>query len=279
MIIECVPNFSEGRDANVISALTEAARPVLLNATSDPDHNRTVLTLAGSPHDVTEAAFRTVRTASKMIDLTKHTGVHPRLGAADIVPLVPVSSGITLEDCAKLAYTLGKRIWEELHIPVCFYEAAALRPECVRLPDIRRNNPAPDLGPAPHPTAGICVVGARNFLIAWNINLRSTDLTVAKAIAKAIRALPGVRSVGLPLSSRHQVQVSINLTDFEKTPLHVIFEAVARHCVEMAGVEIAGSELIGMIPAAALASSAGHDLHWENFKPELVLENRLCTLN
>ncbi len=273
MIIEAVPNFSEGRDARIISALAGAAKPVLLDVTSDADHNRTVLTLAGSPEQVVEATFQTIRTAAENIDLTRHSGVHPRLGAADVVPLVPVS-GITLEACAALAHTLGRRIWEELTIPVCFYEAAALRPECRCLPDIRKNHPQPDLGTEPHPTAGICVVGARNFLIAWNINLRSSDLAAARAIAKSIRTLPGVRSIGLPLESRGQVQVSINLIDFENTPLHVIFDAVADY-----GIEIAGSELIGMIPAAALTASSGHDLHWENFRPDLVLENRLRTLN
>lgn len=273
MIVECVPNFSEGRDADIISALAAAATPVLLEVSSDADHNRTVLTLAGSPDLVLEAAFQTVRVAAERIDLTRHSGVHPRLGAADVVPLVPVS-GITLAACAQLAHTLGERIWHDLHIPVCFYEAAALRPECVQLPDIRRSKPAPDLGTVPHPTAGVCVVGARKFLIAWNINLKSNDLAAARNIARSIRSLPGVRSIGLPLESRGHVQVSINLIDFEKTPLHTIFDAVAGH-----GIPITGSELIGMIPAAALAASAGHDLKWENFRPELILENRLSTLN
>ena len=273
MIIECVPNFSEGRDETIIAALAASAAPVLLDVSSDYDHNRTVLTLAGAPDQVVEAAFQTVRTAVQKIDLARHTGVHPRLGAADVVPLVPVS-GVTLGACAELARQLGRRIWGELNVPVCFYEAAALRPDCVRLPDIRKNRPAPDLGTSPHPTAGVSVVGARKFLIAWNINLNSTDLDAAKAIAKSIRALPGVRAIGLPLESRHQVQVSINLIDFEATPLHVIFNAVAS-----CGIPVAGSELIGMIPAAALASSAGSDIHWLNLRPELVLENRLSTLN
>ena len=284
MIVESVPNFSEGRDPVIVAAIGQAVSSApgvtLLDTTSDQDHNRSVLTFAGAPQAVAEAAFLAVRAAVAKIDLSRHAGVHPRLGAADVIPLVPVE-GTTLEDCAALARSLGARIWGELGVPVYLYEAAALRPECKRLENVRRLAPAglaPDFGTGRHPTAGASVVGARKFLIAWNINLRTTDLTVAREIARAIRessgGLPAVKSIGLPLESRGQVQVSINLVDFERTPLYVVFDAVKQRC-EARGIAIAGSELIGMIPAAALRSSEGHDLQWENMQPELVLENRL----
>jgi glutamate formiminotransferase len=284
LIIECVPNFSEGRDPVIVASIAQAVAAVagvkLLDTTSDQDHNRSVLTFAGPPDAVVEAAFAAVREAALKIDMSRHAGVHPRIGAADVVPLVPVE-GITLEECAKLAQGLGARIERELSVPVYLYEAAALRPECRRLENVRKLAPTgfpPDYGTGRHPTAGASVVGARNFLVAWNINLRTHDVAFARRIAREIRAasggLPAVKSIGLPLESRGQVQVSINLVDFEQTPLYVVFEAVKQRCDE-AGVEIAGSELIGMIPAAALKSSEGHDLRWENFRSNLVLENRL----
>jgi glutamate formiminotransferase/glutamate formiminotransferase/formiminotetrahydrofolate cyclodeaminase len=291
-IVECVPNFSEGRDGRVIAEIAQAVASTrgahLLDTTSDADHNRSVLTFAGEPDAVCAAAVAAVKAAARTIDLTRHAGVHPRLGAADVVPFVPVA-GLALEDCAKLAHRAGDRIWSELKIPVYFYEAAALRDECRRLENVRRlvlnklapTGLAPDLGGAPHPTAGVCVVGARKFLVAWNINLLSSDLEFAQIVARAIRessgGLKAVKAIGLPLASRDQVQVSINLTDFEVTPLHAVFDRVEELCAAR-GVEIAGSELIGMIPEAALAASRGHDLHWENLRPELVLENRLKLL-
>jgi glutamate formiminotransferase len=284
-IIESVPNFSEGRDPVIVAAIARAVSEVpgvsLLDKTSDPDHNRSVLTFAGAPNVVADAAFMAVREAAARINLNHHAGVHPRLGSADVIPLVPVG-GVSLEDCANLARTLGARIWDELGVPVYLYEAAALRPECRRLENVRRLAPAglePDIGTGRHSTAGVSVVGARKFLIAWNINLRTADLAAARQIAREIRessgGLPAVKSIGLPLDSRGQVQVSINLVDFERTPLYVVFDAVKERCAER-GIEIAGSELIGMIPAAALRSSEGHDLQWANMRPELVLENRLA---
>lgn len=283
-VVECVPNFSEGRDPVIVSAIARAVAAVpgvvLLDTTSDQDHNRSVLTFAGDPGAVVEAAFEAVREAAAKIDMSRHAGVHPRIGAADVVPLVPVRD-TTLEDCAALARALGKRIQGDLGVPVYLYEAAALREECRRLENVRRLAPAglaPDYGTDRHPTAGASVVGARKFLVAWNINLRTRDLAFARQIAREIRessgGLPAVKSIGLPLESRGEVQVSINLVDFERTPLYVVFDAVKERC-EAKGVEIAGSELIGMIPAAALASSEAHDLRWENFRTELVLENRL----
>lgn len=279
MIVECVPNFSEGRDRSVIAALERAAGSALLDSSSDIDHNRTVLTLAGDASAVGASAFAAVAEAVAKIDLTKHAGVHPRLGAADVVPFVPIEEA-TIEDCANIAHATGERIWNELRVPVYFYEAAAKRPECARLENIRRNALAglvPDLGEGSHPTAGVCVVGAREFLIAWNVILKSDDLAAARAIAAKIRessdGLPAVKALGLTLPSRGKVQVSINLTNFHRTPLHTVFDAVARES-QKHGIPVEGSELIGMIPQAALTQSQGHDLHWLNLREDLILENR-----
>ncbi len=286
-IVECVPNFSEGRDPVIVAAIGQAVRELrhvtLLDTTSDPDHNRSVLTFAGAPLAVADAALAAVRAAVEKIDITRHAGVHPRIGAADVVPFVPVED-VSLTRCAELAREAGTLIWEQLRVPVYLYEAAAIHPERRRLENIRRlalSGLPPDIGEGRHPTAGACVVGARKFLVAWNINLRTTDPETARVIAREIRessgGLAAVKAMGFPLAARGQVQVSINLVDFEVTPLHVVFEAVAERC-RRRGIEVAGSELIGMIPQAALAASEGHDLHWENFRPELVLENRLRAL-
>jgi glutamate formiminotransferase len=284
MIVECVPNFSEGRDPVIVQGIATAVSLVkhvsLLDRTSDPDHNRSVLTFTGTPGAAGDAAFEAVRAAVASIDMSRHAGVHPRLGAADLIPFVPVDC-VSLRGCAGLARVVGARIWEELRVPVYLYECAALRPQCVRLENVRRYARAglePDFGAGRHPTAGACVVGARRFLIAWNINLRSDNVSAARQIAREVResggGLPAVKALGLALPSRGQVQISINLVDFEITPLYAVFDAVAARCLDR-GIEIAGSELIGMIPAAALEGSQGHDLHWLNMRPELVLENRL----
>jgi glutamate formiminotransferase len=284
LIVECVPNFSEGRDPVIVSSIARAVQAkssaFLLDTTADPDHNRSVLTFVGSELAVADAALATAAVAVEKIDLTRHAGVHPRLGAVDVIPFVPVQ-GATLDDCVSVARLVGERIWKELQLPVYFYEAAAIRPECRRLENVRRLAPTglePDWGHGRHPTAGAVVVGARKFLVAWNINLRTTEVGVAGEIARKIRessgGLPAVKAIGLPLKSRGQAQVSINLVDFERTPLYVVFDAVSRLCAEK-GIEVAGSELIGMIPEAALESSRGHDLRWENLRPELVIENRL----
>jgi glutamate formiminotransferase len=288
LIVECVPNFSEGRDPLIVDriahAVSRAPGAVLLDKSSDPDHNRSVLTFFGSPKSIVDAAFETIREAVDLIDITRHFGVHPRLGAADVVPFVPVEH-ITLERCADLAAHLAERLWNELGLPAYLYEGAARRPECRRLENIRRLAPSglrPDVGEGRHPTAGICVIGARKFLIAWNIMLRTSDLAAAKAIASEIRessgGIPALKALGLPLPSRGRVQVSMNLVDFEITPLHIAFNAVAESCIRR-GIEIEGSELIGMIPAAALEAARGHDLHWLNLRPESVIENRLKGLN
>ncbi len=283
--IECVPNFSEGRDRGIIDALAVAAGSVpgayLLDSSSDIDHNRTVLTIAGQPDAVIEAAFRATARAVERIRLPAHQGVHPRIGAADVLPFVPVD-GISLARCAELATRMGKRIWEELQVPVFLYEAAARDPGRRRLEVLRSPSftGLPDFGEARHPTAGACVVGARPFLIAWNINLQSTDLAAARAIARAIRessgGLPCVKALGLELKSRGQVQVSINLTDFEKTPLSTVFLRVQEEA-DRRSIAIAGSELIGLIPRRALDLAQGCDLQWlvGSRIQEHVLELRL----
>lgn len=295
-IVECVPNFSEGRDEAKVDAIVAAIRSVagivVLDREMDPDHNRSVVTFAGPAEAVGEAAFRGVQKAVELIDLRRHTGVHPRIGAADVVPFVPVE-GITLEDCVRIAAALGERLWKELRVPVYFYEAAARRPENVNLENIRRgqferlreevrSNPArrPDVGePELHPTAGATVVGARKFLIAYNINLATPDVEIARRIAKAVRFSSGglryVKAMGVPLASRNLAQVSMNLTDFEQTPIHRVFEAV-RVEAERYGVAIAGSEIIGLIPKKALEMAAEWWLRVENFRPEMVFENRMA---
>lgn len=294
-LVECVPNFSEGRDAAKLDAIVAAIRDVpgayVLDRTSDPDHNRSVVTFAGEPEAVREAAVRAVGKAAELIDLTRQTGAHPRIGATDVVPFVPIE-GITLQDCAALAKQAAREIWERYRIPVYLYEAAAQRSDRTNLENIRRGqfeglreevlrnaDRAPDVGEARlHPTAGATVVGARKFLIAYNINLDTPNVEIAKAIAKKIRfssgGLPCVKAMGVDLRARHLAQVSMNLTDFETTPVHRVFEEVKREA-ERHGVGIVGTEIIGLIPRRAIEMTAAHYLKLENFSPQLVLENRL----
>jgi glutamate formiminotransferase/formiminotetrahydrofolate cyclodeaminase len=295
-VIECVPNFSEGRDGAKVDVLIEAVRSVagvvFLDRELDADHNRSVLTFAGPPEAVIEAALRAVGKAVELIDLTHHSGVHPRIGAADVVPFIPVE-GVTIEECVRIAQRAGEEIWRRYQVPVYFYEAAARRPDRVNLENIRRgqfeglreevgSNPerAPDIGePRLHPTAGATVVGARKFLIAYNINLATPDVAIAKRIARAIRYSSGgfryVKAMGVPLRSRNLAQVSMNLTDFEQTPIHRVFETV-RAEAERHGVAVVGSEIVGLIPKKALEMTAEHFLRVENFRPGIVLENRLA---
>jgi len=246
-IVECVPNFSEGRDAGVVARIVEAIASVpgaaVLGQTSDYDHNRSVVTFAGQPDSVPEAAFRGIERAAALIDMNRHLGVHPRVGVADVVPFVPVS-GVSLADCVQMAEQVGERVWRELGVPVYLYDAAARRPERMNLANIRRGrfeklreevvvNPErwPDFGgPALHPTAGACVIGARKFLIAFNMNLATAEVEIARLIAGKIRfssgGLPAVRALGLFLESRGTAQVSITLIDFAITPLCAVVEAV-----------------------------------------------------
>lgn len=294
-IIECVPNFSEGRRTEVVSAIAEAIRGpgvVLLDQEMDADHNRSVLTFVGSPEEVVEAALRAVEKAVQLIDLREHSGVHPRIGAVDVLPFVPVE-GVTIEDCVRLAEQAGREIWKRFGVPVYFYEAAAKRPDRVNLENIRKGqfeglreqvltDPArqPDMGePRLHESAGATVVGARKFLIAYNINLGTADVEIARRIAKTVRFSSGgfryVKAMGVPLESRGLAQVSMNLTDFEQTPVHRVFEAV-RTEAERYGVPVVGSEIVGLIPKKSLEMTADFFLRCENFHPDLVLENRMA---
>ena len=294
-LIECVPNFSEGRDLAKVDAIVAAMREVpgifLLDRESDADHNRSVVTIAGEPEAVAEAALRGVGKAAELIDLTKHSGAHPRMGATDVVPFIPID-GFQIEDCVALAKKVGREIWERYRIPVYFYEAAAQRPERTNLENIRKGqfeglreevprNPdrSPDVGEARlHATAGATVVGARKFLIAYNVNLNTPDLEIAKKIGKNIRFSNGglryVKAMGVDLRARHLAQVSINLTDFEQTPIHRVFEMVKREA-ERYGVSIVGSEIVGLIPKKAIELTADFYLQLENFSAAQVLENRI----
>jgi glutamate formiminotransferase len=295
-LIECVPNFSEGRDPAKVDAIVQAilAAPevVLLDRESDVDHNRSVLTFVGPPAAVADAAFRGVEKAVELIDLTRHTGAHPRIGACDVLPFIPIE-GVTVEECVRLAERVGQQIWDRLHVPVYLYESAARRPERTNLENIRKGQfealvremgtvPArdPDIGePVCHSTAGAIVTGARKFLIAYNVNLNTPDLSIAKRIAKTIRHSSGgfryVKGMGVMLASRNLAQVSINLTDFEQTPMHLVFETVRREA-ERYGVAVLGSEIVGLIPQKAIELSSEYFLRFENFRPELVLENRIA---
>ncbi len=277
-LIECVPNFSEGRDAETVHAIQQAIGSVsgvkLLRSEMDPDHNRSVITFAGAPDAVAQGAFCGIAAAVERIDLRRHSGMHPRIGAADVVPFVPLEDA-TLEDCAAIAHRTGQLVWTKLGVPVYFYEAAAASPERTPLENVRRGgfeHPAlmPDLGgPALHPSAGACAIGARKLLVAFNVNLNSTELSIAKAIARKIRAssggLPFVKAMGVPLLSRSLVQVSMSLTDFEQTPLRKVYEAVSREAAAH-GVSIAGTQIVGLIPRKA---AQGCDF----VPPNQILEN------
>jgi len=287
-IIECVPNLSEGRDPRAIAIFAERVRErpgvELLDYSGDADHNRSVFTFIGSPNAVIEAALSLAREAVDRIDLNRHTGVHPRIGAVDVVPFVPVA-GTRMEDCARVATEFAHQLWAQLRVPSFLYEQAAVRPEYRNLEEVRRcarGGAPPDIGEARHPTAGACAVGARDFLIAWNIWLDTPAIEIAKRIARAVRfssgGFPGVKALGLPLRSRGIVQVSINSTDFRSTPLHMVFEAASAVAAQ-AGVRVRGSELIGMIPQSALDLSAGHDLRWLNLAPARIIRQQQPTMS
>ncbi len=293
--MECVPNFSEGRDAEVVSRVARAAAGVpgilLLDLQRDIDHNRSVLTFAGPPEAVVDAAVAAAGVAARHIDLNQHDGVHPRIGAADVVPFIPLR-GITLDECAVLARNAGERHWRENGVPVYFYDAAALRPDRTRLEQIRKGGfrllrtaaltdpyRLPDVGgPALHPTAGASIFGARKFLVAYNVNLKTDDLALAQAIAKSIRASPGgypcVKALGVFLESRNLAQVTTTITDFDVTPLHVVFNAI-REQAARAGVEVEGSELIGLLPRRVLEMAGSTDFRWEHWDDSMVLETRM----
>lgn len=294
-LVECVPNFSEGRKPEVVAAIESAVESVagafVLDRHIDPDHNRSVITFVAKPNVVVESAVRAVTSAKELIDLSKHKGEHPRIGATDVLPFIPIS-GVTMDDCVTLAHEAGERIANELGIPVFFYEHAALKPERKNLETVRRGGLyglkermetdelwLPDVGqPFLHQTAGACVVGARKFLIAYNINLKTDDVEIADRIAKSIRAsgggLPFLKAIGIDLHSRGIAQVSMNLIDFEQTSLKQAFEAVKQEA-EKCGVEILNSEIVGLIPRAALDETAEYFQTIENFSSQTILENRV----
>ena len=294
-LVECVANFSEGRDLKVLDAIVSAVRSVeavhVLDLQMDVDHHRSVVTFVGSKESIGEAALRAIGKAAELIDLNRHSGKHPRIGAADVVPFVPLSH-VTLQDCVSIAHHVGEQAWLRFQVPVYFYEAAAKHADRVRLENVRRgqfeglrdelasgSSRLPDFGTAKlHPSAGATAVGARNMLIAYNINLDTPDVRVARAIAKTIResngGLPHVKALGIELKARNQAQVSMNLTAFEKTPMHQVFEQV-RLEAKKHGVGIAGSQLIGLVPRKALEAAAAHYLEIEDFESDNVLENRL----
>lgn len=291
-LVECVPNVSEGLDKAVLALLTERIQSVpdvsLLDLHVDPDHHRSVFTLAGEPEAMATALFQFIREAQHRIDLRRHQGQHPRIGAVDVVPWIPLR-GVTMEECADSAKDLGKRVGQELGIPVFLYEQAALVPLRARLDIIRRGGLLglqermdqeadwkPDFGPnVLHPSAGAVAIGARFFLIAFNVVLKSQDIQVARRIAGTIRSsgggLPSLKAMGVPLSSKGLVQVSMNLTDFRQTSLRAAFQAVERESHRL-GVDIQESEIVGLVPQEAWDADLAADLKLKNWNPEGVLE-------
>lgn len=294
-LVECVPNFSEGRRREVVDAIVSAVCAVpgvtLLDFEMDPDHNRSVLTFAGEPDPVRDAAFAAIAKAAELIDLNHHSGQHPRMGATDVVPFVPVED-VTLDDCAELARQLGRRVGESLGIPVFLYEAAASSPVRKSLADVRRGEfeglrdligkdaaKRPDFGPEKiHATAGATAIGARRFLVAFNANLNTGDVRVAKAVAAAIREQSGglrnVRALGFSIEGGRRAQVSMNLVDVEATPIHRVL-ALVRDEAARRGAAISGCEVVGLVPEAAMLDAAEHVLQLENFRRDQVLELRL----
>jgi glutamate formiminotransferase len=296
MLVECVPNFSEGRKPEVVEQIAKTilstGDATVLNRHIDPDHNRSVITFVAPPAAIVEAAVRAVAKATELIDLRQHAGEHPRIGATDVLPFVPVS-GVTIEDCIVLAHDAGERIWRELSIPVYFYERAARRPDRERLEHVRRKgfeqlrdeiatNPdrKPDVGDLRlHASAGAIAVGARPFLIAFNVMLQTDDLLIARRIARVVRerdgGLPFVKALGFELQSRGIVQVSMNLTDYQQTSVARAFDAVGAEAARV-GVKVLAAEIVGLVPAAALDRNADYFPLLENFSESLILENLLA---
>jgi glutamate formiminotransferase / 5-formyltetrahydrofolate cyclo-ligase len=297
-LVECVPNFSEGRRQDVIDVITAPFRDRpgvhLLDHRADPDHNRLVVTLVGDPGPIQEALLQSARAAIERIDLRLHSGAHPRIGAVDVIPFVPLRD-VSLEQSVQIARGFARRYADELGVPVYLYEAAAMREERKNLERVRRGQfealaseglsseeRRPDFGPGRiHPSAGATAIGARAFLVAFNVNLKSRDIEAARAIARSIRTssggLPCVKAVGIELADRGMVQVSINLTDFRVTPLHRVFAAV-RDQAAARGIVVDGTELYGMVPADALVDTARHALQLSDFDPAQVLELRMQDL-
>ena len=293
-IVECVPNFSEGRRKDVIERIIDAVRGVegvkVLDYSSDASHNRTVLTFVGEPMAVKEAAFRVAEKAAELIDMEQHQGEHPRIGAADVIPLIPIS-GVSMEECVELARELGRDIGEKLGIPVYLYEEAATRPDRKNLAHVRRGEyeglkeaiktpeRQPDFGPAQmHPRAGAVAVGARPPLVAYNINLGTDKVEIAKAIARTIRGssggYPSIKALGVLIEETGKAQVTINVCNYKEVSLARVFETVKSEA-ERYGVNITGSEIVGLVPMEALLDAAAFYLRLEGFQLEQVLEKRL----
>ncbi|MFI5419742.1 MAG: glutamate formimidoyltransferase, partial [Nitrososphaerales archaeon] len=297
-MIECVPNFSEGRRADVVSAIRRAAEETrgvtVLDAQSDPNHNRMVLTIVGTPEPVKEAALSASARAIELIDLRKHAGEHPRMGVVDVVPFIPLA-GSMMEDCIVLAKEFAEEFAKRFSIPVYLYEHAASRDARKNLANVREgqfeglrnvigveSSKDPDYGPKKiHPTAGATAVGARQILIAYNVDLNSQDLSIAKKIAKRIRerdgGLPAVKALGFELKDRKLIQVSMNLTDYSKTSLHTVFYTISNYAEEF-GVSVADSEIVGLVPQNAINQAATHSLSLRNFTDDQIIENRIVSL-
>ena len=294
-IVECVPNISEGRNTEIIEAVIDQVRAVagvtLLDYSSDPSHNRSVITFIGNPEGVAEAAVRVAKKAAELIDLNKHEGEHPRMGAVDVIPFIPIKE-MTSADCVELSKQVAKRVWEEAKIPVFLYEDSASAPHRVNLAAIRKGQFEgmaqkvkeaewePDFGGKTiHPTAGVVAVGARMPLVAFNINLSTSDVEIASKIAKIIRRSSGgfdcVKALGVMLEDRNVAQVSINMTNFHKTPLYRVLELTKAEAARW-GVHVIGTEIIGLTPMQALIDSAEYYLQIENFDfNKQVLENHI----
>jgi glutamate formiminotransferase len=294
-IIECVPNLSEGRRPEIIAEAVQVLKATpgvrVLGVQSDKDHNRSVLTLVGEEASLKAGLLALFEVATARIDLRSHQGEHPRMGAVDVVPFIPIE-GASMKDCVALARDVGAAVAERFEVPIFLYEEAAAAAHRKNLEDVRRGQFeglgdkmkdaawAPDFGPkAPHPSAGASAVGARMPLIAYNVNLGTGDVQIAKMIAKGIRHSSGgfrfVKAMGVMLEERGVVQVSINMTDFKKTPLHRVFETV-RHEAERYGVAVIGSEIVGLVPSEALLDAAEHFLRLERFDHSQILERKIA---
>lgn len=293
-ILECIPNFSEGRDIQKIQTITDIFRDrpgiKLLNSSHDTDHNRMVITAAGEPEALMEALLQAVGKAVELIDMNQHQGAHPCIGAADVIPFVPIR-GMNMEEAITLAAEFARAAAEQYSLPIFLYEHSARFEHRRKLEDIRRGGFAglkekltdahwqPDFGPpSPHASAGCTVVGARRPLIAFNVNLRSQDLSIAKAIAKRVRhsggGLRGLKAIGVDLKAQGMVQVSMNLTDYTQTSVYQAVEMVRMEAARY-GVSLAGSELIGLMPLEALTDTAAYYLGLENFTPQQILEMKI----
>lgn len=293
-IIQCVPNFSEGRDNKIIEKIVDEVRKTdevkLLDYSPDKDHNRCVVTFIGEPKKVIEAAFNACKVASELIDMSNHSGEHPRMGATDVIPLIPISD-VTMEECVEYSRELGKRIGEELDIPVILYEKSATASHRENLADVRRGQYegmaeklkeekwSPDFGPSDlNIRSGVTAVGARMPLVAFNVNLDTDNLDIAKKIAKAVRGSSGgyryCKGLGIEIKERNIVQVSMNMVDYTKTPLYRVFDTIEREANRY-GVNVIGSEIIGLLPMNALIDVAEYYLKIEDFDYSQILENRM----